>query len=569
MTKTIVFVLAFSLGLGLATVSVAAEGAWTTKADMPTGRYVLSSSVVEGKIYAIGGDGGSSKVEEYDPVTNTWTRKANMPMTREAGASSAVNGKIYVMGGAKYYQGPLYSSVLEYDAATDTWTNKTDIPTPRACLSSSVVNGKIYAIGGAIYQSRPLSTVEEYDPATDTWTSKADMPTPRTYVSTSVVNGRIYAIGGALSNPSYQGVSTVEEYDPATDTWTKKADMPTPRTYFSTCVVNGKIYAIGGVMGGNHLSQVEEYDPATDTWTRKADMPSLRAGLATSAVNGKVYAIGGWTGWTTVLSTLEVYDPNPLVVDFNGNGTVDIKDLLRLIEAWGQDDAALDIGPTRFGDGVVDAADLEVLMGYWGREVDDPTLKACWKLDETEGDIAYDSAAENDAALMGDALWQPDSGMVKGALQFDGLDDCVKTPFKLNPAEGEFSVFAWINGGAPGQVILSQEVGANWLMAGGQGVLRTDIADPVEVTRRGAEGGRPLISQTVVIDGDWHRVGFVWDGIHRILYVDDIEVARDTVDNLQRETDWLNIGVDPDFQPGAFWSGMIDDVRVYERVVEP
>ena len=45
---------------------------WTTKANMPTAREVLTSSVVNNKIYVIGGHNGSSplsKNEEYDPIT--------------------------------------------------------------------------------------------------------------------------------------------------------------------------------------------------------------------------------------------------------------------------------------------------------------------------------------------------------------------------------------------------------------------------------------------------------------------------------------------------------------------
>ncbi|MHC4584537.1 MAG: kelch repeat-containing protein, partial [Planctomycetota bacterium] len=119
MKRTISLVLV--LVLGLASVSLAAEGIWSTKADLLSRRYVLSSSVVDGKIYAIGGDGGSgglSTVEAYDPVTDTWTRKANMPMVRGAAASSAVNGRIYVIGGNAGPYGALYSSVIEYDATT-------------------------------------------------------------------------------------------------------------------------------------------------------------------------------------------------------------------------------------------------------------------------------------------------------------------------------------------------------------------------------------------------------------------------------------------------------------------
>jgi hypothetical protein len=56
-------------------------------------------------------------------------------------------------------------------------------------------------------------------------------------------------------------------------------------------------------------------------------------------------------------------------VDFNGDGTVDIKDLEILVEYWGQNEPSVDIAPRPFGDGVVDMKDLEVLMGYWSQEV--------------------------------------------------------------------------------------------------------------------------------------------------------------------------------------------------------
>jgi N-acetylneuraminic acid mutarotase len=560
------------LALGLVSVSLAAEDTWTTKADMPTARYVLSSSVVDGRIYAIGGspDGstGIRTVEAYNPLTDTWTTKADMPMVRAAGTSSVVNGKIYVMGGYADSTVQLYSSVIEYDATTDTWTRKADIPTPRFCVSSSVVNGKIYAIGGALtYNSTALSTVEEYDPATDTWTRKADMPTGRAYLSTSAVNGKIYAIGGTLLNPEwYLGISTVEEYNPATNTWTKKADMPTGRTYLSTSVVNGKIYAIGGfTTRDNDLSPVEEYDPVTDTWTRKADMSTTRSALATSAVNGKIYAIGGRVGGSrTVLSTVEEYDPNPLVVDFNGDGIVDSADMCIMVDHWGEDYPLCDIGPMPWGDGIVDVQDLIVLAEHLFEDVIDSTLAAHWPLDEAQGVIAHDSAADRDGTLMGGPVWQTDAGIVAGALQFDGIDDYVSADPVLNPADGTFSLVVWIKGGTPGQAILSQTGAANWLSTDSvEGNLMTEL----KASGRGAGG--PLLSQTVITDGNWHRIGFVWDGSDRTLYVDGIAVAQDTQDGLANSSNGLNIGCGKNMQPGTFFSGMIDDVRIYNRAVKP
>jgi len=304
-------------------------GRWVKKGDMPTGRSILSTGVVGGKIYVFGGvdqERTLTTVEEYDPVTGEWIKKADMPNIRYSLSVSEVNGKIYVIGGWRSEDDLNLSMVEEYNPKTNKWIRKADMLTPRSALSTSVVNGKIYAIGGdgGNYLPAPtLSVVEEYDPATDTWTKKADMPTPRGSLCTAVVNGKIYAIGGITGIAGGGGplVSIVEEYDPVTNTWTQKsAKMPTPRSLFSVSVVNGKIYAIGGdrrninvnnIVNPYGTSLVEEYDPVKDVWTKKVNMPTKRCCLSTAAVKGKIYAIGGTDelpfgkGFTTV----EEYTP--------------------------------------------------------------------------------------------------------------------------------------------------------------------------------------------------------------------------------------------------------------------
>ena len=89
------------LVLGIASVSPATEGTWTSKANMPTARIYLSTSVVNGKIYAIGGGSSSevgvSIVEEYDPTTDTLITKSPMPTRRWGFGTSVVDGKIYAI----------------------------------------------------------------------------------------------------------------------------------------------------------------------------------------------------------------------------------------------------------------------------------------------------------------------------------------------------------------------------------------------------------------------------------------------------------------------------------------
>jgi len=244
------------------------------------------------------------------------------------------------------------------------------------------------------------------------------------------------------------------------------------------------------------------------------------------------------------------------VVDFNGDGKVDGKEVLAIVEHWGQDTAFCDIGPFAWGDGVVDLEDLIVLAGYVGQDVNDPTLIAHWALDETAGMTAHDSAGSNDGTAVGSPTWQPTGGKVGGALQFDGVDDFVFT--KAVPAlrEGPFSILAWVKGGAPGQVMISEASGA---------LLSANLIDGSLMTTSPAR--TPLFSQAVVTDGKWHRVGLVWDGTNRILYVDDKEVARDAYSALTSGGE-LMIGTGTP-GPGSFWSGLIDDVRIYNRAVTP
>jgi len=232
-------------------------------------------------------------------------------------------------------------------------------------------------------------------------------------------------------------------------------------------------------------------------------------------------------------------------------------------ENWGENEPAYDVAPGPLGDGVVDVQDLIALADYIGKEVDDPTLVAHWALDEVEGQTAQDSVGENHAAVLGAAAWQPTDGMAGGALLLDGVDDCVVTKATRDPSEGAMSVFVWVSGGGPGQVIASQVLGVNWLMADAAGgFLMTEL-------KSSGRMGKALVSETIITDGNWHRVGLVWDGANRILSVDEVVVAADTQSSLVGSLGGLNLGCGKNQGPESFWSGLIDEVRVYSRAIKP
>ena len=295
---------------------------------------------MNGKIFAIGGqvrleqdefgDMVLSKVEMYDPETDTWEQRADMPTPRSAVSTSVVDGKIYAIGGdqlkkIKRYKGwglevKKLPTVEMYDPATDTWTQKADMPTPRSYLSTSVMDRKIYAIGGMSNSNEHgrLETVEVYDPLTDTWAKARDITQARSCTAISVVNGEMYAIGGrgwsGVQNEPDPYLSSVEVFNPKTNQWQKRTEMPTPKTSHTANVIDGKIYVIGGYIEEGkklkNLATIESYDPATDCWTQEPEMLIGKSGHTTEVIDGKIYIFGGDSdGAEGPLTSVEVYDP--------------------------------------------------------------------------------------------------------------------------------------------------------------------------------------------------------------------------------------------------------------------
>ena len=289
------------ISLALVSIHIQAQNGWTQKADIPTPRLVASASVVNGKIYVIGGwDVNINELannEMYDPLTGSWEIKAPLPTPRGCLLTAVVNDSIYAIGGG-------YSSyklkVEVYNPATNTWTQKNDMPSGRIGQNAAVIDGIIYVEGGN-YNGRECWA---YNPSTDTWTQKQSIPAPGGGNSSlTVYNGLIYAIGGSTYSP-WNALPYVFAYNPQTDTWTQKQSMPTARFGLQTYLVDGLIYAVGGGQYDNSaIATIEVYYPETDRWATCPDMSKGLIWFAGAFVYDTVYVFGGIpAGWGSVES---------------------------------------------------------------------------------------------------------------------------------------------------------------------------------------------------------------------------------------------------------------------------
>lgn len=175
---------------------------WVTRRSIPTARYGHGLvATPNGKIYALGGVGiaGYSavlgSVEEYDIATDTWTTKANMPTSRFIFAAVlGPDNKIYTIGGSiGQYSGSDVSTVEIYNPATDTWETGLSLTTigRRFIGGATAVDGKIYIAGGALYGGTRFGFVESLDIGTTTTSTTPTMtptitPTPAPTVHPSL-----------------------------------------------------------------------------------------------------------------------------------------------------------------------------------------------------------------------------------------------------------------------------------------------------------------------------------------------------------------------------------------------
>ncbi len=292
-------------------------GEWrTVSSEGFTARYYATSSVLNGKIYVIGGVDANNKVvdllEVYDPTANSWTTPVttgNM-VPRYLHSASVINGKIYLIGGMNVYD-PI--KIIDiFDPSTNSWTSiQPEDFLGRLSHTASVVNDKIYIIGGEGGNAFSYE-VEIFDPSTQTWDIPATSGTftHRKFLTSSVVNGIIYVIGGYDWSNS---MSTIEAFDPTTNTWaTPTAEGLAKSRGLSSVVMDNKIFVIGGAYGGTPVYDLNIFDPVKNTITTASTTGTFtgRIGLVSSVVDNKIYVMGG-EGLAGIGNTNEVFYPIP------------------------------------------------------------------------------------------------------------------------------------------------------------------------------------------------------------------------------------------------------------------
>jgi N-acetylneuraminic acid mutarotase len=300
------------------------ENTWQTLEPIPTARAGLGVAVVDGKIYAIGGDTlsiSSAKVNEmYDPENNAWIEKKPMPTGRTSFGIAVWDNKIYCIGGQTSDQVSAANEV--YDPATDSWKKLAPMPMPRFSLSANAINGKIYLISGNNDTYDTVNFNHVYDIVTDSWTTKDPIPVPVCAYASTVIDEKIYIINGVGTQPTgdFGPIYALQIYNPDTDSWNSGAVPPSTSRVFISAVATSGTYATKNIyVFGQTFNFI--YNPESDIWSNGTRMPNGRDMLGLAVVNDLIFAIGGTGSNIPVLPQIPSFNTNERYIPFGYSET--------------------------------------------------------------------------------------------------------------------------------------------------------------------------------------------------------------------------------------------------------
>jgi hypothetical protein len=200
-----------------------------------------------------------------------------------------------------------------------------------------------------------------------------------------------------------------------------------------------------------------------------------------------------------------------------------------------------------------------------------PGLVLSLDFDEATGGPLDASASARNGAISG-AVRVP--GKVGRALSFDGVNDWVTvldgatgTPLDLTNG---MTLEAWVNPGTINgwETVILKERGAATSNAMSYALYAADGAGapPSGVVRVGT-ADRTLRAVSALTPGTWVHIATTYDGINQRMFVNGVQVSsRAQAGNMTVGNQPLRIGGNQVFS-GEFYSGLIDNVRVYNRAL--
>ncbi len=346
-----------------------------------------------GNVYVTGeADAHYTTIKYYPEGDTAWVRKYDGPGTQYGDCAKAIavdeSGNVYVTGDSWSDQSGSDYATLKYDASgNELWARRYNGPNDSRDLAVAIavdnsgnvcVTGESYGIG-----AQPDYATIKYYPNGDTaWVRRYDGPAndvDYAYALAVDDSGNVYVTGEAYAGTeTYEDYTTIKYYPNGDTAWVRRFDGPGGSidwAYDLAVDGSGNVYVTGlsGTAGTPSDYATVSYDSeGNQMWARtyngEGNYEDYAYAIALDA-SGNVYVAGSSFQSSTYPNNLDYTTIKYSQFshgDVNGDGTVDIADIIQLINYLFIGGSAPD--PLENADAncdeVVDVADAVHLINY-------------------------------------------------------------------------------------------------------------------------------------------------------------------------------------------------------------
>ena len=255
--------------------------------SLPINNARSKGGVLNYQLYAIGGRiGGSQITNVYKFSETNWTEINGLPAAREFHSVSILNDKLYVIGGVSTSFLFGATNVFEFDGTN--WTEAAGLPTGIWYHASATLNNKLYVFGGTDKDINTKTNVYEFNGTN--WTEINGLPTTIHGMSAQAFNNSIYVIGGWDSSPGTL-LTNVYKFDGTN--FLEVNGLPKALSVTYSAAILDKMYVFGGWDGA--LS-TNSYEFDGTNWIEIIGLPDQLAYGGVGVLNNNAYIIGGDNG---------------------------------------------------------------------------------------------------------------------------------------------------------------------------------------------------------------------------------------------------------------------------------
>ncbi|MDX6401411.1 MAG: hypothetical protein QOF27_2017, partial [Gaiellaceae bacterium] len=600
---------------------------WTdlTSATLTSPLYPLMFVLSDGRVFDAGPD-TTSRI--LNTATSTWSTVGTSPFDGMSGVMYRPN-KIMKAGtwadpdfyGPLTYNASGQTAVIDMNVGTPAWRSTAPMANGRSYQNMTLLpDGTVLASGGMSTSdgtdlSKAVLPAEIWNPDTETWTTVAALQNGREYHSTALLlpDGRVLMAGGGglpgratdqtnaeIYSPPYlfKGARPTISSAPSSAAYGASFDVTTPNAaqiahvslirspsvthafdqnqrfqFLNFTAGSGKVTVQAPANAnlappGDYLMFLVDTNgvPSTGSFVRisatgDVTPPSAPANLTATPTSGQVALswnastdAGGIAGYSVYRSTTSGFTPSASNRIAQPGGTaytdIGVTPGTYYYKVTADDNAGNTSSPSNEVTAVVPTGPP-------------PGRVAAYGFEEGSGTSTADQSGNNNTGTLSNATWAP-TGKFGKALSFNGTSASVTVADanSLDLTNG-MTIEGWVNPSTSGgfrTLIVKERPGdlSYGLYA------NSDTNRPQSQVAVG--GARLLDGTTAVPTGVWTHLAATYDGTTERLYVNGTQVSSLAIaGTILTSTSPLKIGGNSIW--GEWFSGLIDEVRVYNRAL--